>query len=96
MPLDERAKLAASIAAGAENPDRKFMHKECITLQNCPVNLFPGGSLSGFCLLLWLACEPFQASDNSVACESGPADNQDGVITADCADDVRPRFAVQR
>ena len=39
MSLYELTKLAPCVAAGAEYADRKIMHKECITLQKCPVNL---------------------------------------------------------
>jgi hypothetical protein len=38
MPGNELAQLASRISAGAEDPNRKFMHSECIKLLQRSVN----------------------------------------------------------
>ncbi len=64
---NEHAKLASCIATGAQDADREFMHRECITLQNYRVNLFAAAFPSGFCLLLRLSRETFQSSHHPVS-----------------------------
>jgi hypothetical protein len=51
MALDQKAQLTPGVPAGAQNPDRNFMHKECITLQAGCVNQLLSRARSGFCLL---------------------------------------------
>src|SRR3954462_12064168 len=38
VPCDQTTQLPPSVTAGAKNPDRNFMHKECITLHTATVN----------------------------------------------------------
>jgi hypothetical protein len=37
----------------------------------------------------------FEASENAVAGSNGPADDEDGVVAADGAQDIRPSLTVQ-
>jgi hypothetical protein len=67
VPHEQHAELASRVPAGAKDSDRKFMHKECITLQNWPVNLSCARTAAGRRRLVRLAGEAFQPADYPVA-----------------------------
>jgi hypothetical protein len=45
--------------------------------------------------LSWLSGHGFEASENAVPGSNGPADDQDGIVAADGAQDIRPSLTVQ-
>ena len=94
MSRDKHAQLTSRVTARAQNTDRKFMHKECITLQKFSVNLFCGLSVSGFCLLLRLAGECLEPPYTSIARQPRAAYDQNRIVTADRSQYVRPSFTV--
>src|SRR5688500_18072412 len=61
------------------------MHKQCITLQREPDKP----------LLVGLSREHFQSSHNPLACSCRAAHDQDRIVTADCAKDVRPGLPIE-
>src|SRR6266536_2209748 len=71
------------------------MHHECITLHPASVNRTLGRARSRDEGLLRLARQSFQASKNTVSCNSRATNNEDCVVPSDSPQDIRPSFTVE-